>query len=432
LLDLRLGSSNVANTNDPLYLAPDQHGYIYTPGTSGNYFSVPHAANLSTTDLDVRVRVAMDDWTPSSVVAFASKWTSGTNTRSWVFGSYSGGTFFFQWSADGNTQAGVRQSTAAPSETDGAPLWVRVTFDADNGSGSYDLRFYTAPDSPTEPTSWTQLGNTVTGTASSLYGSNTAMLFAAATSGVGNQMSAKFYRAVMEDGIDGTTVLDVDCDALTSGSATSFTATTGQTVTINRSTSGRKSVAMPSRWKGGRACFLLGTDDYLEVQGGWQHQLLNFNYSPGFSVVNVHRQWATPGNFSALLNKGEYYSITRGWGTYNNSTGANIQGSVARKDLSSTLFSRNSAYTLGSTAVTGIVVTPGGREIRSFGNGTLSSQNTGTDASDSYTTFAMRFGRAAAGGSNLYVDAEFTAAAVFRRALTAAEIKTISDYYTGA
>jgi hypothetical protein len=29
-------------------------------------------------------------------------------------------------------------------------------------------------------------------------------------------------------------------------------------------------------------------------------------------------------------------------------------------------------------------------------------------------------------------DAEFTAAAIFRRALTAAEIKTISDYYTGA
>ena len=95
---------------------------------------------------------------------------------------------------------------------------------------------------------------------------------------------ARFYRAQVLDGIDGTTVLDVDTSVVTSGSDTSFPALTGQTVTINRSTSGRKAVAVT------HPLWLFGTDDYMEVA---DNDLIDFGASDSFTVLAVVRQWAT-------------------------------------------------------------------------------------------------------------------------------------------
>ena len=70
LLDLRLGSSIVANSNDPLYLAPEDRGYVYLPGVAGNNLTAPDDNSLDITgDIDVRAQIAMDDWTPGAARA---------------------------------------------------------------------------------------------------------------------------------------------------------------------------------------------------------------------------------------------------------------------------------------------------------------------------------------------------------------------------
>ena len=66
-LNAQLGSSSGADSNDPKYLDWDGENYVYLPGVSGNYLSVPDEAALDITgDIDIRVQVAMDDWTPAA------------------------------------------------------------------------------------------------------------------------------------------------------------------------------------------------------------------------------------------------------------------------------------------------------------------------------------------------------------------------------
>jgi hypothetical protein len=244
LLDMQLGSSDrVATTNDPLFLAPEDSGYVYLPGVNGNFLSVPDENALDITgDIDVRVRVAMDNWTPSAVQFLFSKHTSSPN-QGWYLRLETNGTLRFLWSTNGSTNVS-RVSTAATGVVNGATKWVRATFDVDNGASGHDVKFFTSDDGAT----WTQLGSTVTTAGTTSIFSNNANVLVGNTFGnSANLAIGKFYRAQILDGIDGTTVLDIDCDAITDGSATSFTAVTNQTVTINRSTSGRKSVAVPSK-----------------------------------------------------------------------------------------------------------------------------------------------------------------------------------------
>jgi len=59
------GSSVGVDTNDPLRLIRTNENYLYLPGTNGNYVSTPDAAPLDITgDIDIRVRISLDDWMP--------------------------------------------------------------------------------------------------------------------------------------------------------------------------------------------------------------------------------------------------------------------------------------------------------------------------------------------------------------------------------
>ena len=74
-LHARLGSSTDPDTNDPLFLKPDPQPFVYLPGTTANYLSAPDSAALDlTTELDIRCKVAMTDWTPSVDQGLVLKW----------------------------------------------------------------------------------------------------------------------------------------------------------------------------------------------------------------------------------------------------------------------------------------------------------------------------------------------------------------------
>lgn len=415
-LDLRLGLSLLANSNDPKWLGPEDTGYVYLPGVSGNWLSVPDSNALDVTgDLDVRILVAMDDWTPSAATYLLSKSDVSTQ-RSYELAVNTTGTLFLRWTTNGSTEV-TATSTVAPTVADGAVLWVRATLAVNNGAGGYDVKFYTSGDG----SSWAQLGSTVTGGATTSVWAGTSQLDIGRRGNSANYLSGRLYRVQVYNGIAGTLVLDVNCDAITAGSATSFTeqSANAATVTINRATSGRKSVAMPARRNGGRACMLLGTDDMLQCQDAQQHGLLNFGQGDNFSLLMAYRRWGTSGTTylakqaTTQLTKGyviEVGTSAVGWrfnvhdGTANNATG-NV--TVASGTLGVGTAIRNRS-TLSANV-----------------NTTAATNGTQTNSGDLRNTQPFSIGTQSGFGN--YGDFEFRCAAVWRRPLTSREITVLAN-----
>jgi hypothetical protein len=273
LLPTTLGSSTAADSNDPKFLDHTGTNYVYTPGTSGNIaVSVTDATPLDITgDIDLRAYVALDDWTPATTNELFSKWGTAPD-RSWIFRVIPAGNLELVWSNDGTTII-TKTSTVAPTIADGSPLWVRATLDVDNGASGNDVKFFTSTDGVT----YTQLGSTVTTAGvTSIYNSTTQVR----DQGGSNFRSGKLFRLQLFAGLGGTDKrLDIDTSVITAGSATSLTAVTGQTVTIARSTSGRKTVAVT------QPTWLFGTDDYMEVNNRYMSSG-TYLYLPGVASNN--------------------------------------------------------------------------------------------------------------------------------------------------
>ncbi len=220
--------------------------YLSLPGVAGNYASVPDAAALDIVgDLDVRAVAALTDWSSASAVQeFASKW-GAAGQRSFIFRvQSSGGTGKLRlvWSADGTANAGTPLSTVEPTIANGVALLVRATLDVDNGAAGNDTAFYTKAYDPKtfhadllSNSGWTQLGTTVTGVGvTSIFSSTAPVEMGASTGGTAGPILGKYYGTVIKSGIAGTTVLDTDFTNGPAG-ATSLTAVSGQTITINQS-----------------------------------------------------------------------------------------------------------------------------------------------------------------------------------------------------
>jgi hypothetical protein len=275
LLPTTVGSSLAADSNDPRFLDHTGTNYVYLPGVAGNYLSTPDAAALDITgDIDLRVQVALDNWTPSGDDTLISKFGAGGN-RSYRLTVTSAGNLSLIWSSDGTTLI-TATSSVATGITNGTIKWVRATLDVDNGSSGNTVTFFTSDNG----TSWTQLGTTVVTAGITSIFNSTWTVDIGTDGGAARPLDGKIFRAQILNGIGGTTVLDVNTSVITTGAATSFTAVTGQTVTINRSTSGRKTVAVT------QPTWLFGTDDYMEVNNRYMAKPAgtgNYMYLPGIT-----------------------------------------------------------------------------------------------------------------------------------------------------
>jgi len=209
--------------------------YVYLSGASGNYMSIPDNPPLDITgDLDIRVNVALDGWTPTADAVLISKWSTAFQRAYQLFVSTLGNLVLTS-SPDGTAGSGVNYtSTVATGITDGTARWVRATLDVDNGASGKTATFFTS----TDGTTWTQLGSAVTvaGTTSIFSGTSLVEL-GSNTSGTGTPAKGKFFRAIIKNGIDGTTVLDADASVITLPSQTTFVdrSSNAYTVTINKS-----------------------------------------------------------------------------------------------------------------------------------------------------------------------------------------------------
>ena len=416
ILDCKSGSTSVPDTNDPAFLDWRGINYIYLPGVTGNYFTVPDENALDITgDIDLRALVALDDWTPATVAYVLGKTTAVA--YSYLLQVNTNGTLSLLWSTDGSTTI-QKTSTVAPTIGDGQPLWIRATLDVDNGAAGYDVKFFTSANGNT----WTQLGATVTTLIPTSIFSGTAEIRIGRGASGTQLMIGKHYRAQVLNGIDGTTVLDVDTSVITSGGATTFTAVTGQTVTILRSTTGRKSVAVTT------PLWLFGTDDQLIVPGSSTgSKTVDFSNNDSFTVLAVMRQWDTNATFRGIFSKVQFpASQNLGYYLWTSSPSSTI-ASGFNDNINAA--SRGSGFTNGTVSVAVLIVNRYFNIALRLGpTGLLGGASTSiSDIANTANTGTLTVGARGPGSS--FVDMEFIAAAIWRRPLSEAELNTVRTYY---
>jgi hypothetical protein len=408
------GSTASADSNDALFLdwpGDNAGNYVYLSGAAGNRFQVPDEAAFAVTNHDVRVRCSLDSWASGSVQSLVSQFF--TADLAFDFRMTAPGRFQVRFSIDGTTI--IAASAVDPLSPLTGSIWVRFTRNASTGVVS----FFVAPDQTDEPASgdWVLQGTT-TSTTGTVFNSSGALQVGTVTN-TSQSAAGKFYRAIMKNDIDGTTTLDIDTSVITAGNQTTFTALTGQTVTINRSTSGRKSVAVVS------PVWLFGTDDYMEVA---DNALLDFDATGSFTIVAAYRAWATfATNAARVAKKADTTAATRGWLLGSDGTTAALPRLQAGDGA-------NGASAIGPARTSGaLTITAGVRNVATdtlttYMNGTAGTAVTDTTTGSLANAEVMRIGRLSGAGTG-YADMELLTVAVFRRALSAAEISVITSYY---
>jgi len=410
-LNAVFGNTTGVDSFDPALLTHTGTNYLYLPGGS-NWATTPDAAALDITgDLEIVVRVALSDYTPTASQILCSKRASGQ--YSWQLFINTSGTVGFTVTTDGSTQ--ITSSSSVPSAgtfVDGTTYWLKATRTAATGVCTWQY----AADQATEPTSWTTLAANVNGASGNVFSGTAALDVGGIT---GGSMDGRFYRCIVRNGIGGTTVFDADfTTGITSGAQTTFTESSANaaTVTINRATSGRKSVAVT------RPILLFGTDDYLEVA---DNELLDFGASDSFTAVAVVRQWATPNSFGRVMSKAPTSGAQ--WQLLNNST--NAQRYLAISDGTTTVNAGvGNPYTIGALAITSAVRSTATAKITLYNGNSAQAAVTDTTTGSLANSNVLRIGQASTGGATS--DMELVAAAVWRRALNANEIATIVNRYT--
>lgn len=215
--------------------------YITFPGVVGNYLSVTDAASVDVAgDITLIAHLAPIDWAQSGNPKLIAKRSSTTTSSYRLY--LNAGKPAIAVSPDGtDTNQRVFLATVAVGYATGTWKYVAATLDVDNGAAGASARFWTSDDL----VAWTQLGATVTSAGiTSIFNSTSAVEIGSDLIGTAGQWAGQIDRVIVANGIGaagipgGTTVLDVNAGPITDPSAATFTATTGQTVTVNRAGAG--------------------------------------------------------------------------------------------------------------------------------------------------------------------------------------------------
>jgi hypothetical protein len=154
-----LGRIDLQNFSDTERLTP---AYASDLMANRSYLDASPPVTASTpdvfsfTDINMWVRVALDDWTPGGFGTIVLGQYE-TGNQGCTIGVNPSGNLTFSFSTNGSVDT-TRTSTAATGFTNGTEHIIGVAFDADNGAAGHDVRFYTWDLGGTP----VQLGSTVT------------------------------------------------------------------------------------------------------------------------------------------------------------------------------------------------------------------------------------------------------------------------------
>lgn len=393
-------NSTSADTNDPLLLTHSGPNYIVMPHT--NYLTMGSFSGEAGVAPDTYVEIILDQveglnsWptTPAfyDLMAFQEFEVDG-----WSCAAYDNYLYFWGQTAGVQTQQSVVYTASVLNEA----RYVKVKAGTNIG-GDKVTEVYVSDDR----TNWT-LHSTSTD-AGTGYDPVDPTSVVASSAYNGQQ---GWYRAQVLN--DGVSILDMDFRDVTDAGATSFTATSGQTVTVNRSTTGRKTVLVT------RPVWLLGTDDYLTVA---DNSLLDFGTDVEFTALAVVRLWGTVTAGKTVFTKNDG-TLSNGGYRMNASDADTFRFDFA-VDGGATEVGPSADITLGELGVLA-----GGRDdtnARAIWNTTETTSADGTSGGDLSNSLPFYVGF---NGLSTYLDAEIVAVAVWDRALTTDEIAELNTYY---
>jgi len=243
---------------------------LYLPGVASNYASVPDAADLDGFgDFTLEATdVTMSDWTPAAFGIIISKYNISGSQRAWSLGILTDGKLQLTVSLDGGASATSYASSVATGIADGATADILVL------RTSTLVRFYV---------NGAKLGDDVAASSTTLPNSSAPVEIGTANAGgsnpfLGSLTRARVWNSATPD--SSTPVLDIDFSLADKGTS-SFTATSGQTVTINTSgappaairgatdgalTNGASLTAATKPYKfSSLSCEFDGTNDYVDT-----------------------------------------------------------------------------------------------------------------------------------------------------------------------
>lgn len=427
-----LDTSTLTSGADP-YIVPltGAGGAYFTgsglslPGATGNYATSPDATILRiTSNIDIRVKAALTTWTPAANSSLISKYNATGNLRSYDFYVDTAGKLHLAWSTDGtSTNLIDSASSVATGLSAGATKWVRATL---NTAANYTVNFYTSDDG----TTWTQLGIQQGGLGSTSIYSGTAQIEIGSRSS-GTQLNAgTIYRAQILNGINGTTVFDADFSTVPStavrmtesaaGAVVSLTST--GLVTINRSTgNGRKTVAVTA------PCWLFGTDDFMTMDySATGTKVLDFAGLDSFSVLAVFRFWGQTASVQSIYFKYPTHTDVQLPGYWLNTSTTQMNADRGDGTIRLVRIQANGP----TNGALSIISTVDNRSasIRTLYSGTTSLGSVSLSGfGSSFNSGVFYIGRSTS--SVQYQGMELLDIAVWRRALSAAEISTLNTYF---
>lgn len=207
-------------SKQPIYLPFAGEKYGYLRGASGVFFSTPDSNALDVlSGFDIRLFLRPATWTPSGNLVLISK-TSSASERSWRLTLTTSGTLSLAISSDGSAESSAASAALGFGATD--DRWVRVTRDSSTGV----IQFFTSMDGA----SWTQSGSNTTLFTDNLFNNSAPVEIGSWLGGASANATGRIYRAQIYNGA-AELVADFNPALYTSG--TTFTASTGETWTLN-------------------------------------------------------------------------------------------------------------------------------------------------------------------------------------------------------
>lgn len=233
--DLSGNGRHMTQTTDakrPLYLRVDAGAsYLYCrpltyasqQPSSAAYYALMDAPG----DMTITAKVAPLTWTPPVDRAICARYAGAT--LNWIFALGTTGCLVLT-RKPGSGAAYSMTSTVPVSRSANEPVYVKVVFVADTGSGQYGCTFSVSDDGVT----FTQLGDVVTGTSTSAIASSTTdfTIGGVSASDFTNQWHGRLYNILLKSGA--STVLIWTAETPTHGAATSALVTGSGTVTYRQ------------------------------------------------------------------------------------------------------------------------------------------------------------------------------------------------------
>ncbi len=351
------------DANRPIALLHTGTNYLYLPGVASNNATSPDSVAASFTgDCDFIARLRLPDWTPSTTLPVIAKRGA---TNAWQLSVIATtGVIRLNWWDSGATLKAA-DSTSAPTVSDGGTLWIRATLDVDNGATGNDVIFYTSTDTTTDPDSvtWTKLGNTVTGAGTTTVRDTADQMLVGQDSGV-TFARGDVFRVLVKSGIGGTTVVDFDPSRATD-QASSFTASTGETWTINTSGANPAQIVASTRIMGD------GTASKMAMDATTRNQPRTI-----YAIVQPISWTAADYIFSGIAAQGGVTQVTA-----TPQIGLNAGSAAAA----------NGDLTVGSKKVLCAVINGASSSLR-VNNGTATTGNAGANNPGGLTLFSDALG----------------------------------------